>query len=183
MAERIAELVVLAEDLRQGNFGWHYLKRAGHNYRQIRLEISPPGRGSGEQYVRERYPAEVKYYRSRSHSRSAALVVATDADMRTVAACEQRLERALLAAREVKRGDNERIGLLIPKRHIETWILCLSDESVNEGTDYKRARPDAGDKVKSSANRFFDLSRTAAEVPPECIPSLRRGLKEIRRLD
>lgn len=181
MSERIAEVVIVAEDLRQGNFVRRYLNRAD-NSRKLRVEISPKGKGSGEQFVRESYATEVSYYRSRAHHRRAALVIAIDADTETVAEREQQLEEALKKAAEESRGNSEHIALLIPRRRIETWILCLTDEEVNETTDYKSTQ-DIDRKIKQAAETFFDRSRDNYPVPAHCVASLQKGLKEIRRVD
>src|SRR5690348_11684698 len=71
VAERIAEIVILAEDLNQINFARHFLKRSGHNARQIRAVPVPQGKGSGEQHVRRQYATEVQYYRNRVSRRKA----------------------------------------------------------------------------------------------------------------
>jgi hypothetical protein len=127
------------------------------------------------------YPAEVGYYRDRSHSRKAALIVATDADTKTVARRERELEAALSDAGEGRRSPDEAIALLIPKRNVETWILCLVGESVDETTDYK-GRRDVGELIKNAADALFDWSRPQCIVPPRCVPSLQRGLREIARI-
>jgi hypothetical protein len=181
VAERIAEIVVLAEDLSQGNFVRHYLIRAGQESRSIRMRLAPSGRGSGEQYVRERYAIEVALYRNRSSSRKAALVLGIDADVGAVAEREVQLRASLTKAGEEDRGLTDRIALLIAKRNIETWILCLSGEQVDETTDYKR-RAAVSDKIRASAEILFDWSRMNYAVPPRCVPSLRRALVEVRRI-
>jgi hypothetical protein len=174
VAKRIAEIVIIAEDLRQGNLAKNYLKRDGHSYRNMRLDISPPSRGSGEQFVRERYPEEVQYYRSHSTHRKAALVVMIDADKNTVAYREGQLERPA-------RKKSEKIALLIPKRHIETWIPCLTGDGVDEATDYKSTK-DIDGKIKQAAEPSM-TSRDGSPVPDGCVSSLKKGLKEIRRVD
>lgn len=55
MAERIAEIVVLVEDRNHENFVHRYLKRLGRKIRNIRVEKAPPGRGAGEQWVRDEW--------------------------------------------------------------------------------------------------------------------------------
>jgi hypothetical protein len=173
VAKRIAEIVILCEDFRQGNFAWHYLKRDGHSYRKLRLQVSPGGQGSGEQYVREQYRKEVGLYRNRSTRRTTALVVMIDADTNTTAYRERQL------ATQAKRKGAEKIAHLIPKRHIETWILCLTGETVEETTDYKSTK-DTDGKIKQAAENFFDWSRDGYSVPARCVASLQNGLKEIR---
>jgi hypothetical protein len=181
VVERIAETVVLAEDLRQGNFLRHYLIRCGQHSRRIVLRLSQRGRGSGEQYVRERYPIEVAYYRQRSHARSAALAVVLDADSGTVEQHERELADSLQASNQRQREDGEAIALIIPKRNIETWLLCLSGEPVTEAENHK-GQPRIDSLIKSAAGTFYEWNRDRANVPAPCVPSLRRGLDEARRI-
>lgn len=150
VSENIAEVVIVAEDLRQGTFVRRYLKRAD-NSRKLRVEISPKGKGAGERFVRESYATELTYYRSRAHHRRAALVIAIDADTETVAERGRQLEEALKKAGEDARRSSESIALLIPKRHIETWIVCLTGQTVDETTDYKSTK-DLDSKIQQAAH-------------------------------
>lgn len=159
----------------------HYLVRCGHHPRNIRVRRAPRGQGSGEQFVRNYYPIEVEHYRSRSKMRQAALVVAIDADAGTVKKHERELERVLVARRQAKRAPAEKIASLIPKRHIETWVLCLSGETVDEIVNYKN-RADIDGLVKPAAAALYEWSRPGTNVPVSCVPSLRNGLKEVRRI-
>lgn len=179
MAKRIAWLIVRAEDLNQVNFARRYLGQKGHHLREIRKPRR--GRGAAEQYVREKYADEVGEYRSRSSYESAALVVLVDADMRTVLERENELEAALANAGEDRRRPEEAIVLLIPKRHIETWILYLLGERVDEFADY-RSRRDIPEKIKPAAQKFYEWARPDYQLPDHCVDSLRRGLVEVRRI-
>jgi hypothetical protein len=84
-----------------------------------------------------------------------ALVVAIDADISTVAQRENELETALAEVGELRRQADEAIVLLIPKRHIETWILCLLGEHVDEVTGYK-SRGDVHQQIKPAALTFYE---------------------------
>jgi hypothetical protein len=181
VVERIAEIVVLAEDLRQANLLRHYLIRCGHHRRNIVLRLAPRGKGSGEQYVRERYPIEVAYCRHRVHFRKAALATVLDADTGSVEDHERELTNALAAADEAKRGDTELVAVLIPKKNIETWIMCLSEQTVDEVTNYK-SHPHIDTMIKPAAATLHEWSRAGVEVPGSCVPSLRKGLREVRRI-
>ncbi len=181
MAKRIAEIIVLAEDNNQAKFARLYLERAGHDSRRIRVRPPAQGKGSGEQYVREHYTDEVRYYRNRSSHRTAALVVVTDADTMIVGEREGKLKNALASAGQNPRQPREAIALFIPKRNIETWILCLTGERVNEKQDYA----DHGDiqpRIKPAAETFHEWSRPNYQVPTHCVDSLRRGLSEVQRI-
>jgi len=45
----------------------------------------------------------------------------------------------------------EQIARLVPKRNIETWILCLNGQAVDEDTDYKRRRDDWTELIPEAA--------------------------------
>jgi hypothetical protein len=185
VAERIAEVVVLVEDLNHKNFVHRYLKRLGRKIRNIRFAKAPPGRGAGEQWVRQHYSEEVRQYRQRSQHRRGALVVVIDADTNFVLDRRNELEEELTQAGLAQRSLEEAIALLIPKRHIETWILCLCGQAVDEEFDYKRSHDpqhDVTGKFKAAAETFFDWSRENVSPPGHCADSLRRGLREIRRI-
>jgi hypothetical protein len=180
--ERIAEIVILAEDLAQINFARRYLIRLGHHARTIKARPAPAGRGSGEQYVRQRHPVEVGYYRVRSSHRKAALIVEIDAAVGSVAEHKRELDDAQKREGLDERMRAEAIALFVPKRNIETWILCLRGEKVDEETDYK-SRQSIQPLIKEAADTFYEWSRPNHSVPAHCVPSLAEGLIETRRLD
>jgi hypothetical protein len=74
----------------------------------------------------ERYTQEVKAYRRRSASVKSALVVVLDADREEVPKRVSRLQDELVRANLGGRKRDEHIVHLIPRRAIETWVLCLS---------------------------------------------------------
>ena len=180
MSDRIAEIVILVEDERHANFIRRHLERE-HSPRKFRVNKSPRGQGSAEQYVRAQYPLEVKEYRNRASRRRAALVVVTDADTLTVAARAVQLGQCLTESGQRERGNDEAIALLIPRRHIETWILCLNGETVDETTDYKHW--DGLDrKIRDAASALYDWSRNNYAVPEHCVESLEIAIPELRRV-
>jgi hypothetical protein len=169
-------ITILAEDKRHQSFVLRYLKSLGCNLSKVRREPLPTGVGAGEQWVRQRYAESV--YELRRRSENMALIVVIDADTEEVARRCNQLEEALGAAR----GAKERIVHLIPKRNIETWILCLDGETVDEGEDYRKAR---GIEVRigPAAQTFFNWTRPNAVPPSHCIPSLYAAIPEAHRLE
>jgi hypothetical protein len=75
-----------------------------------------------------------------------------------------------------------RIAHLIPRRNIETWVLCLHDRTVDEETDYRKD-PAIDELVNPAGQKFFALSRPNASLPPKCVPSLNDAMPEIRRIE
>jgi hypothetical protein len=86
-------------------------------------------------------------------------------------------EQASLAAR----ADTEAIVHLVPKRSVETWVLCLSGRIVDEIIDYSRERGIDG-LIPPAAVSLFEWSRVGAAIPPHCGPSLIASLPELNRL-
>ncbi len=133
-----SQVIVLAEDRRHQRFVQKYMEQLGHSLHDLRFEGLPAGRGCGEQWVRERYAGAVAAYRARSSRAQTALVVAIDANGGDVPRRLRQLQEALGEAELFPRRDNEKIIHLIPRRNIETWILCLNGRTVNEDDDYTR---------------------------------------------
>jgi hypothetical protein len=179
---RVSQVIVLAEDERQQRFVRYYLRKLSYTTHDIRLEPLPAGRGSGEASVRTRYSPAVKAYRARSARAQTSLVVAIDADTGDIAHRAGQLEERLVSEGQSLRTGEERIIHLIPRRNIETWILNLNGNSVDEDTDFRHA-PAVDHLIDSAAKTFFEWTRPNAAIPAFCVPSLRFAIPEIRRLE
>jgi hypothetical protein len=177
-----SRIVILVEDQRQQRFVRKYLARKGFEGGAIRQIALPAGKGSGEQYVREKYADEVKEFRKRNTSVTTWLVVAIDTDILDVTARARQLAERPTDRGLPRRNDDEAIVHLIPKRNIETWILCLTRQAVDEETDYRHdgrieeSLPEAG-------MTLFAWSRTNAIPEAHCIPSLHAAIPELRRIE
>ena len=144
--------------------------------RSVRVNICSPGVGSGEQYVRENYPKEVKAFRSHLHAQpDTRLVVMTDADVLTVTQLLRNLEETLVANHLSERRPNEPIGIFIPKRNIETWIYFLMGQEVDESTVYRHL-----DRESECKPWVAELARNRRQPLPEAAPSsLRFACREL----
>jgi hypothetical protein len=176
-----SRVVVLAEDEIHQRFVRRYLYRLGYSSHEIRNANLPSGRGCGEQWVREHYEAEVREYRIRSTRAQTAIVTVIDADKGDVRLRLQQFHNALIEARLAPRAPDERIVHLVPKRSIETWVLCLNGRTVDEETDY--SREDIAKQVAPAATALFEWSRASTTPPNHCIPSLLTVIPEVRRLE
>jgi hypothetical protein len=177
-------VIVLIEDSRHQRFVWRYLRRCGLEQHTMRFVQSPEGAGSGEQWVRERFAVEVEVYRRRRAHADTTLIVVVDADHLLVQERLAQLDRNLDEAQADRiRPDAEQIARLVPKRNIETWILCLNDYPVDEETDYKRTRNDWTTLIRSGIGILYNWTRPNAQLPASCIASLRLGVAELKRLD
>ena len=179
---KASRVIVLVEDERHKNFVYRYLRQRNYSHHDIVVEDLPSGRGCGEQWVRERYAENVGAYRYRAARAETALIVVIDADNGDVNRRNTQLRNALDQANLQPRDNDERIAHLIPKRNIETWILCLTGTNVNELTDYRNTSNIDG-LVKPAAVKLFEWSRDNALLPNNCVPSLKTGVAEIRKLE
>jgi len=84
MSKRRARIIVLCEDKQQEVCARHFLRQCGFHPRKMEFVTCPKGKQSGEQFVRENYPSEVRAYRSRKNHISICLAVIIDADKKTV---------------------------------------------------------------------------------------------------
>ncbi len=176
-----SQIILLLEDDRHQQFIFRYLRRCGIGIHAIRIVKSPAGAGSAEKWVRDRFAIEVEACRSRQAE--TRLIVLVDADTETVHQRIGKLDQALKQAgvRPIH-NDTEGIARLIPKRNIETWILCLNDVVVDEERDYKRTNDHWPSLVRSAADALYVWSRPNAAVPQLCVESLRTGIGELRKV-
>jgi hypothetical protein len=134
---RRVQLVIVCEDNQQEAFLRRTLEGLGWERRGMRVEKAPGGHGSGEQFVRERYPRELKVHRSRPVSQ--ALVVMMDGDSQGVMARLNQLNDACEEAGIPKRASRERVAVFVPTWNIETWLAYLRGEQVDEArSNYPR---------------------------------------------
>ena len=131
--------------------------------------------------MRERYARAVKAYRARSARAETALMVVIDADTGDVDRRRRQFQGALDEAGMAACTGGEAIAHLVPKRSIETWVLCLSGRHVDEDADYSE---EAGidELIAASAATFFAWSRVNITPPAHCVPSLLAAIPEVRRL-
>jgi hypothetical protein len=144
-------VIVLVEDDHHKMLIYRYLIECGWERHAIRIQQSPSGRVSAESWVRKRFVKETIVYRSRQARALTALIVMIDADTRTVQDRLSQLDQALTDSGQQTVADTERIARLIPKRNVETWILCLNEQAVDEGTDYAGTRSSWNELVPQAA--------------------------------
>ena len=178
---RKAELIVLCEDAQHERFIRRFLRAMDFNPRQFRIRPYPAGARSGEQSVREKYPAEARALRQRANHSSASLVTITDADALTVEQRAQQLDDALHAAGHERRGRDERIALVIPRRNLESWIHFGVQGVVDETTDFKTLYRSDGRAHRHATDAALTIHRTAPEEGT-APPSLVTACRELRRI-
>ena len=161
--------MLLCEDKQQSTFVYRFLIKMGWRKDQIRIRSAKPGKGSAEQYVRDRYPKELVEHRNASVSQ--ALMVMMDGDNRGISGRMAELDDACTKAETSPRTQKEPdVIVFIPTWSIETWLAYLDGETVDETKrDYPRLpRPrdcarhvDALVRMCCSRNRDRELWKPA----------------------
>ncbi len=181
---RRAQLVLLCEDRQHEAFVRRFLAAMGWETRAMRVEKAPGGRGAGEQFVRERFPLELKAHRSRPVSQ--ALVVMIDGDHEGVDARLRRLAQACRDAGVAERAETERVAVIIPTWNIETWLAYLDGKRVEEGDPHhpKLARERDCQKHVDELVRMCRAGELREPAPPSlaaaCDEYHRRLAEELR---
>lgn len=174
---RNVNVVILCEDRQHEAFARRFLEQMGKGLRAQRVEISPNGRGSGEQFVRARFAKELAYYRARQHRVEQALIVVIDADRRTVGHRVEQVDAAAVEGDQERRQPNERVAVFVPARNIETWIAYLDGQPVNENDVYPRLRRERD--CQQHVDRLCGMCRQGTLRSP-APPSLEAACVEYR---
>ena len=143
----------------------------------MRVEKAPAGRGSGEQWVRERFPKELQELRRRHVS--TVMVVMLDGDRFTVDERLSALDSSCTRAEIPTRSTTDRVAVFVPNRNIETWIEYLAGNDVNEEEPYpKLARERECAEHVRKLREMCDNGNLRRPVPP----SLESACTEYRAL-
>ncbi|MCY4511277.1 MAG: hypothetical protein OXG35_30575 [Acidobacteria bacterium] len=154
-----------------------FLKRRRFRSRDITTLPLPGGNQSGEQWVRVRYPAELRAIRGRQRS---CLIVVTDADAGSTEARRAQLEAECRQQQIPPREDADPVVVVVPRRNIETWLAYLDGTQVDEVTAYPRL-PRERD-CAAHANRLYAMCHEDQRLIEPVPPSLREACKEYGRL-
>jgi hypothetical protein len=183
MMNNPSRIIVLVEDQHHEMLVRRCLKRYGLNEHKMRMNRSPSGRGSAEGWVRKEFPKEIKAYRRRQASAQTGLIVMIDADAHSVQERLNQLDQASTESAQQAVGEQERIARLVPKRNVETWILCLNNEpGLDENTNYTRDRRNWHALIAPAAETLCQWTQSPDDPPTHCLSSLRIGVRELRRL-
>lgn len=128
-------VILLCEDAQTDAFVRRFLKHRNFRGRDVTTFKLPHGSGSGEQWVRERYPRQLQAIRQRQ---GACLIVVTDADGYSTKSRRAQLDAECEKQRIPRRKDGERVLVIVPRRNIETWLAYLAGGEVDEETRYPR---------------------------------------------
>lgn len=157
MSRRV-DLVLLCEDTQHEAFLRRFLTAMGWPKRRLRIEKAPAGRGSAEQFVRERFPIELDAYRRRRGRVGMALVVMQDGDVHGRAGRLTAFDEVCRAAEIPPRQPDDRVAVFVPTWCIETWLAYLSGENVGEDRqNYPRLQRERD--CQSHVDRLVEMCR------------------------
>lgn len=189
-----APVVILAEDRRQARFVRAYLRNRFPSLDQREIFDAPManGHGSGAQWVIDHYEAQVRAHLIRRAKRSNVgspekwLIAVVDADAATVKGRLNALRKRILASDDDRvrtcRVERENVARLIPRWSIETWILCLSGEAVDEITPYKSRNRAWDELIRPAAAVLHSWVSVSGDPSRHGVPSLQHGIAELKRL-
>lgn len=170
-------ITLLCEDSQTDSFVRRFLKHRNFRSRDIRTLPLTRGAGSGEQWVRERYPVELRAIRA---VQNAYLIVVTDADSRPTQERRAQLEAECEREGIPQRREDDRVLVIVPRRNIETWLAYLDGEDVDESCSYPRLRRE-GDCAAHAGSLYRMCHETQRRREP-APPSLLESCAEYRKL-
>ena len=169
-------IVLLCEDAATDTFVRRFLRRRQFKARDITTLPIPHGSQSGEQWVREKYPSELKAIRSRQ---DAFLIVVIDADRYTTQSRRSQLDYECNAEQVPARKVEDPVIVIVPRRNIETWFAYLDGISVDEKKTYPRRTPT---EQRSFADKLYRMCHEDQNLRPSVPPSLDESSQEYRKL-
>lgn len=173
-----ARITLLCEDSQTDAFVRRFLRRRNFGARDVRTLPLPKGRQSVEQWVRRRYPAELRAVRGRQ---GAYLIVVTDADDRSTNDRRAQLDAACAEQGVPLRTGADPVLLIVPRRNVETWLAYLdTGEPVDEEKTYPRLKRERD--CDRHANELFRMCRGARQLDEAAPPSLREACEEYAKL-
>ncbi len=186
MSDRVSQTIILCEDEEHERLTRAYLKRCDLTTRSPYVKplvASREQQGGNDAWVLNRFPKELHACRQRQkHKAKTLLIVLIDADNYSVEDRRRQLfERAKSAGLE-QCTENDPVALLIPKRHIETWIRALLGENVTEEQDCKKWHSPTRDEIRQAVEKLYEWSRLNAIPSSTCCPSLAAALAEWRKI-
>lgn len=170
-------IVLLCEDTATDTFVRRFLRRRQFKARDITTLPIPHGSQSGEQWVRQKYPSELKAIRSRQN---AFLIVVIDADTYTTQARRSQLDDECRNKKVPVRGPKDPAIIIVPRRNIETWFAYLDGESVDETVDYSTYK---AKDPRPFAEELYRMCHEAQKLRPPVPPSLDESCREYRKLE
>jgi hypothetical protein len=179
VSSRVSQTVLLCEDDEQERLVRFYMHHCG-------LKTDPPYlypinasrkvHGGNVTWVIREFPKQLEACRKRHAAyASTLLIVVMDADQGQV------VERRGQLICDPAVSGKDPLVVLIPRRHIETWIRAALNIYVDETTDYKNPVPTKSE-VRVAVATIHSWARDNPQPGPTCVPSLKTALPEWRKI-
>ena len=169
-------VTLLCEDSQTDSFVRRFLRRRNVPSRDIRTLPLPHGAGSGEQWVRQRFPVELRAIRA---VKNAYLIVVTDADIGPTQARRAQLEAECEREGIPRRREDDRVFVIVPRRNIETWLAYLDGSDVDESRSYPRLSRERD--CAAHAKNLYRMCHETQRLREPAPPSLREACDEYRK--
>lgn len=173
-----AGIRLLCEDRQTDSFVRRFLVHRNFHSRDIHTVPLPDGLQSGEQWVRESYPRQLKVIRRR---RQAVLLVVLDADNSTTTDRKAGLDQECVRQNVTPRSPKDPVIIMIPRRNIETWFQFLEHKTpVDETTIYQKLRLESG--CHPLADELHRICHERQRLPDFAPQSLKEACLEYPKL-
>lgn len=168
----------------QRRFARAYMKLCGINVDRLVKErvASFEVFGGNEVWVRRQFPVELHACRQRQSRAQTLLVVFLDADTFSPEQRRQQLNLELKKQELDELMPQDPVAILVPRRHIETWICSLCGEKVSEEDDCKKWDKPSKDAIRTAAESAFQRSRKNAKIGESCVPSFAAAVPELCKI-
>ena len=171
-------IVLLCEDKKTDSFVRSFLRHRNFRGRDITTLALPAGRQAGEQWVREKYPKELKTIRQKH---GAYLIVVTDADSGSTEDRREKLRSECNLQKVQPRNEKDPVLEIIPRRNIETWLAYLDGSNVDEHTNYKWLNHQR--HCREHAKRLYNMCHREQKLREPAPPSLKEACEEYSKLE
>ncbi len=185
MTSRASQIVLLCEDDAQGRLAIAYMKRCGIRTERVVVEqiASRMKHGGNVDWVLDQFPRQLHACRQRHKAKAnTQLIVFIDADKFDVDERRRHLDERLTRAGYDRLVADDPVSLLIPRRHVETWIRSLRGHQVAEDDDCKGWEKPTKDDIRQAAQIVFGWAHDHPIPGPTCVPSLQVALPEWRKI-
>ena len=177
---RRVAITVLCEDAQHEAFARSFCDKAlGRSVRDLRVNKSPKGRGSGAGFVLKQFPKLLAQYRG-FHA-GVALIVIVDGDTAGVRARMKQFDEECEEGDVPARQPDDPAYVFVPARAIETWLAYLDGEPVDEARKYPHVGLHKARECAPYVDKLLDMCRQNALRQPAPM-SLTAACEEYERL-
>jgi hypothetical protein len=178
VSNRVSQTILLCEDDPQDQIVRFYMQQCKLSTTDPplrRLIASRQSFGGNVHWVLQNFSKQLEACRQRAVRAKTLLIVVLDADDFSVVE-----RRHQLNANPPPSADDPLV-MLIPRRHIETWIRAALGEQVDETGDYKHPKPAMSD-IRNAGVQIYRWARDQPLPGPNCVMSLRDAFREWRKI-